>query len=678
MNKAAKYYIFLSVLWIFSFDCIYSNQVLLSLRRERVTAVDRYLEFVENTTANSTHREVKKNPSYIGTRGPHLNHSRNLIINAAEIALEEHSSDEPKRALIIGAGNCLDIPIKELVGLFDEVYLLDLAYKTTGAIARDGRYFELIEEDGSWRAVEEYLTEEERSRLKFVLSDAAGGAVFEIVDRVEEVLSLETVTREDVLDLFDGLTMSELPFRDGYFDFVSSSTVFSEMLNLVENYVMTELYEKDAYFYVNDREVGEALIRLNEEMGRFHLRESYRMLTDSGRFYLSAARFVADVFVPIQAQDGKAGEFLPEGRFIRHLVREISMPEDLNTLTSDYFFAPPQEQSELSSWLWPIDSDMAIGVQALTLAKRNQLLVVNNSKELELTSGLIETAGNIYIHDNPRLDARQHFMVSIPDHVMNEGLFILNRRLDHLIRDEFQGSEIYFGEDFIPHLYATSLVLINREDLRNIFLGDNLGSVDSVSLDGKITLTRLVRIANNVDLKNIDFKAAVYVGSGWTLEGIYAERSIFSESMIGEETILSNTRVVNSYVGFGADIDVDIIRDSIIPEGRFLRANVVGLMGEERALVEHLSSVHNGLDIQKLLNGDIRVVGSDIDSLFYAGRITSLASAFCLLLQQGESHLVENYMHSMPQEVEDIVRDKMSVISVFIDHSLYETINELK
>jgi len=678
MNKAANYYIFLNLLWVFSFNCIYSNQSLLFLRRERVTAIGEYLDFVEDRTAALTHQTVLRDPNYIAIRGSHLNHSRNLIIAAADIALEEHDSNEPTRALIVGAGNCLDIPIKELVSRFDEVYLLDLAYRTTGAIARDGKYFELTSEDGNWKAVEEELSEEERRKIKFVLSDVAGGAIFEIVNRVEDILNSERVTEKDVLALFDSLTMSELPFKAGYFDFISSSTVLSELLNLVENYIMSQLYERDASFYVNDIEVGEALIRLNEEISRFHLRESHRMLADNGRFYLSAARFVAEVFAPIQFQSGKAGEFLPEGKFIRHLVREISMPEDLITLTSDYFSIFPDEQSDLSSWLWPIDSNMAIGVQALTLAKRDQLLDADSSEELKLTSRLIETAENIYIYNSPNKDAADHFMVSIPDHVMNEGLFILNRRLDHLIRDEFKGGEIYFGEDFIPHLYATSLILINRKDLRKIFFGNDLGNVNSVSLDGKITLTRLVRIANNVDLKNVDFKATVYVGNGWVLEDIYAERSIFSESITGEETVLSDTRVVGSYLGFGADISADIVKDTIIPEGRFLRADVSGLMGEERALAEYLSSVHDGLDIQELLNGNKRVPGSDIDNLYYTGRVTSLASAFCLLLQQGELYLVENYMHSIPQEVEDVVRDRMSIISVFIDHHLYEIINGLK
>ncbi|MDP8254066.1 MAG: hypothetical protein P9X27_06720 [Candidatus Kaelpia aquatica] len=672
--------IFLSsiVLIVFSISLINPSiffQSLSSMRRERVLPVDSYLDFVENTTASRVDEEIRRNPAYIRIRGGHLNHSRNLILKAAEIALEDHNSGEPKRVLVIGAGSCLDIPIKELTQMFDEVYLLDIAYKTTAAIAEEGRYFDLVREDGEWQAVENYLSAEERSKIKFVLSDATGGAVFEIVGRLEELLQSEVITKDDVLGLLDGLTLSQLPFEGGYFDFISSSTVFSEFLNLVENYIMVRLDDRDASFYVNDINVGETLIRLNEDMGRFHVREAYRMLNDSGRLYLSAARFIGEVFTPIGNIDGKAGEFLPQSSFIRHLVREISMPEDLTTLVSDHFSIFPQEQPDLSSWLWPIDNDTAIGVQAVVLAKREYSIPLNGDEELSLTSGLIETIGNIYVYGNSFKDRAGHFITTIPDHLLNEGLYILNRRLDHLIRDELRNDEIDFGDSFVPHLYATSLTLINRRDLRNIFLGDDLGSINTVSLNGKITLTRLMRISNGTYLNNVDFKAAVYVGSGWVLEDVYAERSVFSASMTDEETILSNTSIVNSYIGFGADINASSIKNTIIPEGRVLRAEAIGLMGEEKALAEYLSLVHEELDIQRLLSGDIRVPGSDIDNLSHAGRITSLAAAFCLLLQQSEVYLVDNYIDSLPQEVESMVRDRMSIVSVFIDHSLYETIN---
>ncbi len=675
MIKVVKFYILLIILGFIDFSALYLQDSI--LRRERSLFTESYLKFVEDRTAGWVHRELRRDSEYINIRGPHLNHSRDLILNAAQLSLREHDLNQPKRALIIGAGNCLDIPIKELVGMFDEIYLLDVAYKTTETIARDGRYLDLREEDGRWITKEEFLSPEERSKIKFVLSDATGGVAFEIAARVEALIENEVVTKDDVLKLFEDLTANQLPFNDGYFNFISSSTVLSALLNLIENYVITVLGTKDAYFHINDIEVGEALLRLNEEISRFQLRESYRMLADSGRLYLSASRFVAEVFTPLGAQDGRAGEFLPEGRFIRHLVREISMPEDIISLTSNYFSIFTEEQPELNLWLWSIDGDMAIGVQALTLAKRAENFDLNNDQDVELTSVLVETADNIYFYDNPNKDAREHFIVSIPDHIMNEGLFVLNNRLNYLIRDEFGDTELFFGKDFIPHLYATSLVLINRKDLRNIFFGDESRVVNSVILNGKITLTRLVRIANAVYLNNVDFKAAVYVGSGWSLENVHAERSIFSESMAADETLLSNAEVINTYLGFGVDVKTGSIKNTIVPEGRVLWIEVDGIMAEERALAGYLALTHDESEVERLLNGEIRVPGSDIDNLFYAGRVTSLAVAFCLLLEQGESHLVESYMRSIPQDLEIMIRERMSVVAVFIDSNLYKIIKGL-
>jgi len=650
-------------------------------RRVKALPAQNYLDFVEQVSAGWVREMLERESYYFQVQGGHLNHSRNLILKAAELTLEGHKDDSPKRVLVIGAGNCLDIPLKELTDMFDEVYLLDLAYKTTAAIADTGVYYELKEEEGDWQVEKKYLTEEERGKLHFILADAAGGAAFEIAKRVEELIQKPTVAQDDVLKIPQNITLGQLPFEDGYFDLITSSTVLSDFLTLAEDYMIHRLDERNASFYVNSPDMGEELVNLNERIGKHHIAEAHRLLKDTGRFYLSVSRFTGTIFSPSGRQgEDKAGEFLPPGRFIHHLTREVSMPEDLTTLVTNYFNPKPSEQDFLNLWLWPIDPNMAIGVQALILSRRKNIspqAEPNDIAEALPTLELLETSKNIYNYRYPLIDAFGHYTLGLFSYFFNEGLYIINKRLRSLMRSEFKNKGIEFGDEFVPHLYATSPVLLNRDDLRRIFFGNEGKGVRNIVLDGDIVLTRLVRIANDTNLNNIHFKAAVYVGRGWHLKDVSAERCIFSDGVTPEDTALrtdlSNIEIIRSYLGAGSKIGASVLKDTVIPEGRIFEKRTVikGLMNEEIVLADYLRSVHKKLDLTQLLQGDVEIPGSDMDDLPYSGKITSLATAFCLLLTQGEEILVKNYLCSLLEDVENDVREKMEVVSVLINVNLY-------
>ena len=51
---------------------------------------------------------------------PHLAESRKVILEVAA------RCPQRRRALVIGAGDCLDVPVAELAGMFDEVVLADI------------------------------------------------------------------------------------------------------------------------------------------------------------------------------------------------------------------------------------------------------------------------------------------------------------------------------------------------------------------------------------------------------------------------------------------------------------------------------------------------------------------------------------------------------------------------
>ncbi len=576
--------------------------------------------------------------------------------------------------------------------MFDEVYLLDVAYETTGSIVKEGRYFELKDTDDGWQVEEKYLTEEQRSKLKFVNTDATGGAVFEIVKRVYALVeNNDTVLKEDVLKIFQDIQISALPFEESMFDLVTSSTVFSDFLTLVQDYMMYVLYEKDASFFVNDTDVNKVLVGLNEKVGKHHIAETHRILKNTGRFYFSACVFKGEIYKPIGGNGAKSGEFLESGQQIRHLTREVTMPEDLKTLVPNYFRIKPEEQDKLNLWLWPgEDGENALEVQALILSKKEKIIHTHTNGDIiniPFGSQLLETVDNIYTYGSSVRDITGHLIFAIPDYLLNEGIYILNNRLNPLIRSEFKEG-IVFGDDFKPHLYATSLVFLNRNDLRNIFIGNENGKVSGITLDGNIVLTRLARISNDTVLKNVTFKAAAYVGRGWNLENVNIERSILSDciTQAGEvlSVNLSHINIVGSYVGAGADIQATLLQNTVIPEGRTFEketANIIGLMSEDTCLANYFEKINfdeldDGNLLTGLLDGEIRVRGSDIDSLPYSGRITSLATAFCILLQKGNQALVERYLYLLPEDVKKEIREKMSIVSIFVDSGLYEELNK--
>jgi hypothetical protein len=155
-------------------------------RRVITLRINPFLDFIEKEFAGWVRAQIRENPQLINIWGAHLQHSRELILEAGRYALAQKENNSPTRVLVIGAGNCLDIPLKELIQMFDEVYLLDLAYKTTAEIAERGIYYKLIRTSHGWKIEEERLDPEERAKLRFVLADASGGAALEIVQRAED------------------------------------------------------------------------------------------------------------------------------------------------------------------------------------------------------------------------------------------------------------------------------------------------------------------------------------------------------------------------------------------------------------------------------------------------------------------------------------------------------------
>lgn len=640
-------------------------------RRTKTPAVAPFLEFVEKEFGEWVRTQIRENPSLINIWVPHLMHSRELIEKAARYALSSKSDDSPSRVLVIGAGNCLDIPLKKLTQMFDEVYLLDLAYGTIRNIAEEGVYYELGMSHKGWSISEEKLTPEERVKLSPVIGDASGGVALEIAHRAENWTEGEHINKEQLLGLIEGLKFHNLPFPDGYFDFVVSSLVLSDLLELPEIYILEKLSKLGQEHIFNDIDWGIKLIQLNEQVGRYHIEEVYRLLKPQGRFYISAARFRAEVFRA--GKSGSAGDFLPQGYFIHHLTREVTMPEDLTTLVQRYFFPIPEEQPERNMWLWQNSIDQAISVQSLILSKKK--VKISELSVVPPTSQLVETLKNICSYSHPVVDTILHILtrVDLAHNILND------HRLRALLRSEFEHRGVEFGDNFNPCLYSTTLVFLNRKDVRAMFIGDEFGVVSDIEMKGNVIFTRLVRVGNGTSLNDVHFYGPNYVGEGWRLEGVKAGRVIFSDGKAETgEVLLSELKkcvVVQSYMGAGAVVEANLLKNTVIPEGRIFkkRTEITGIMSEEIVLADYLQQFPF-CDVIQLLEGKLRIPGSDIDTLPYSGRLTSLATAFCILIQKGEEELVNDYLISLPPSISEELRERMLIVSIFVDLNLFKTL----
>src|SRR5260221_1792948 len=61
----------------------------------------------------------------------HVVNSKSALLQTADRALFRVPDGKRKRALILGAGNYLDIPLKQLTDRFDEVMLVEADYGST-------------------------------------------------------------------------------------------------------------------------------------------------------------------------------------------------------------------------------------------------------------------------------------------------------------------------------------------------------------------------------------------------------------------------------------------------------------------------------------------------------------------------------------------------------------------
>jgi hypothetical protein len=154
-------------------------------------------------------------------RQGHIARSHAAINEASRLALQAASPDTPTKALILGPGPCVDIPLAQVVEAFDQTTLVDInATKTAAAI--------------------EQLPPALQSKVEVVADDLTG-----CVDKVESSMVGSDLrnfltTGAEVLDAID--TAAEaVSFGTAEYDFVSSHLIHDQFAASIRRVVVRML-----------------------------------------------------------------------------------------------------------------------------------------------------------------------------------------------------------------------------------------------------------------------------------------------------------------------------------------------------------------------------------------------------------------------------------------------------
>ncbi len=110
--------------------------------------------------------------AYAPFQTPHLLNSHLAITEAADLAAQRIASNAPSKAIILGAGACLDIPIEHIADTFDTVTVVEVDAATTEPVLASlpknmQRKINLVQADISGVAPEMFAIADQASRPSF-------------------------------------------------------------------------------------------------------------------------------------------------------------------------------------------------------------------------------------------------------------------------------------------------------------------------------------------------------------------------------------------------------------------------------------------------------------------------------------------------------------------------------
>ena len=204
----------------------------------------------------------------------HINNSKRAIVETAERSLSRASEDEPKKVLVLGSGNCLDIPLAELTDRFDKVTLVEVDYESTE------------------RAVKA-LSPLRQSKVTIIAADASG-ILKEFADGTSQSLGSSIDDFQSSMTAFtQKMTVKgkDLNLGDNY-TFVCSQLLMSQLAFLPINFLRVVFKAKYGQDFDNNLEANNSqlfynLQRLTVEMQQEHIRQLAGLVSPEGTVHLA-------------------------------------------------------------------------------------------------------------------------------------------------------------------------------------------------------------------------------------------------------------------------------------------------------------------------------------------------------------------------------------------------------
>ena len=277
---------------------------------------------------------LDQNSEYKELQAVHLAKSRQEILQTAEIACGRAPEGQPKKALLLGVGNALDIPLQELAERFDHLTVVEL------------------DRTSAEQAIKK-LSPDLQPKIKLVVADISGVAgeicnqIENIVDNSDSQTKFFKRATKAINDIKGKVTKSVPNFESGH-AFVCSQLVLSQLLCDSELYIHDIAKNKYGELYNESHDFRQEI-------------ENLRLLVHKAHI-----NFLASSVIP-QGTVHFADTFINYGRvantFIDRKLELMYNAKDVNKVIEAKF----KQMKELTCWVFDQHKKLRLGVMSYRL-----------------------------------------------------------------------------------------------------------------------------------------------------------------------------------------------------------------------------------------------------------------------------------------------------------------------
>ena len=267
-----------------------------------------------NASIRSNHERLR------AVYAEHVTNSKGAISKTAERALSRAPEGKQKTALILGAGNCLDIPLVDLTTKFDKVTLVEVDHKSTEAAVKE-------------------LPRELQRKTEIVAADVTG-FVGDFAGKIQPatVSSLPEFLRRATTIAKQTDVRGKGPDLGTDYTFVSSQLVMTQLASLPHDYLQTAVRKRYGTNLSSmpggaDHDLFMNMQRVTLELQQEHIRQLSELANPNGTVHL------ADTYaklVPIPFSD-------------QQQIWPMVLTTKIDPVVEQHFTSIPQEPN---LWIW--------------------------------------------------------------------------------------------------------------------------------------------------------------------------------------------------------------------------------------------------------------------------------------------------------------------------------------